>query len=133
MFKYKIIVQCCYLINLRTELGYRPLTMNDKQLRNCLNKLQASKDDEKLKLKYLSELEPVLNFATIALDECDFGTGVELGWNLINHGISFLNSTIARFLTNSYNLLNRSEYARIAEIQFGIDENRRTGTNLSIL
>lgn len=101
-------------------------------MKNVLNKLKNAGDEEKLKLKYLSELEPVLTFATIALDECDFGTAVELGWNLIFSDVD-MNSTIARLLTSSYTLLNRPEFARIAEAHFANKTNRRTGCHLTVL
>lgn len=64
------------------------------------------------------------------MDECDFGTGLELGWNLLFYGIDTLNATTLRFLRDSYNLLKRNAFAKIAEAHL---TNRKRGCNLSIL
>lgn len=72
----------------------------------------------------------MFTYANIATDECDFGTGIELGWNLIAHGIDSLNYTIRGFLVTNYRLLNKEVFAKIAEAHM---ENRRQGCNLSIL
>lgn len=113
----------------RTEVGYRELALSNKDLNTLLTKLQNAKSDEE-KSKFLSELQPVFTFAIIATDECDFGTGIELGWNLLAHGIDFLNSTIKDFLVTGYRLVNREAFAKIAECHM---ENRRKGCNLSTL
>lgn len=109
-------------------MGYRELAMNDKDLMNLLNKLEKAIPEQKA--KFLSDLQPVLTYASIALDECDFGTGVKLGWELLFHGIDSLNSTIAQFLGNSYRLLKRDAFAKIAEAHMC---SRKKGCNLSIV
>ncbi|XP_044255757.1 histone PARylation factor 1 [Tribolium madens] len=114
--------------NKKTQLGYRDLAMGDKDLMILLNKLDKASPEQKA--KFLSDLQPVLTYANIALDECDFGTGVKLGWELLFHGIDSLNSTIAQFLSNSYKLLNKEAFAKIAETHMS---NRKKGCNLSIL
>ncbi|KAG5867429.1 hypothetical protein JTB14_037676 [Gonioctena quinquepunctata] len=88
-----------------------------------------SKTDQE-KQKYLSELQPVLTYASIATDECDFGTGIELGWNLISHGVEELNLTVERTLAVNNRLLKREAFARIAEAHM---KKRRKGCDLSIL
>ncbi|CAH0560744.1 unnamed protein product [Brassicogethes aeneus] len=115
-------------IQKKTDLGYRELALNNKDLLNLLNKLSKCHKDQESKI--LSDLQPCFTFASIALDECDFGTGVELGWNIMAHGIKTLNSTALRFLKSSYELLNRNEFAKIAEVHLS---NRKEGCNLSIL
>lgn len=122
-------MSCQLYLFFRTEVGYRELALNNKDLNTLLTKLENAKSDEE-KSKFLSELQPVFTFANIATDECDFGTGIELGWNLLAHGIDFLNSTIKDFLVTGYGLLNREGFAKIAECHMA---NRRKGCNLSIL
>ncbi|EFA01605.2 histone PARylation factor 1 [Tribolium castaneum] len=112
----------------KTQLGYRELAMGDKDLMVLLNKLNKASPEQKN--KYLADLQPVLTFANIALDECDFGTGVKLGWELLFHGIDSLNATIAQFLGNSNRLLGREAFAKIAEAHMN---NRKKGCDLSIL
>lgn len=111
----------------RTQLGYRNLAMQDKELKQLFDRLE--KPDVN-KTKILSELQPVLTFASIALDECDFGTGLELGLNILAHGVKTLNATAIRFLTSSYNLLNRDVFAKIAEVHLNC---RKVGSDLSVL
>ncbi|KAG5877899.1 hypothetical protein JTB14_009648 [Gonioctena quinquepunctata] len=107
-----------YVKNL--DLGYRKLPLNDEDLSNLLTKLQNSKTDRE-KLDYFFELQPVLTYANIATDECDFGTGIELGWDLISHGVN---------LAVNYRLLEKEAFARIAEAHM---KKRRNGSDLSIL
>ncbi|CAH1159821.1 unnamed protein product [Phaedon cochleariae] len=113
----------------KTEQGYRALALNNKDLNTLFTKLQNSKTEEE-KEKYLSELQPVLTYASIATDECDFGTGIELGWNIISHGVECLNFSASRFLKLNYELLKREAFGQIAVAHM---KNRRKGSNLSIL
>lgn len=117
------------LSDFRSEVGYRELALDNKALNVLLTKLQNAKSSEE-KAKYRSELQPVFTYASIAADECDFGTGVELGWNLIAHGVDSLDATISDFLCTSYKLLNREVFAKIAEAHM---KKRRQGHFLSIL
>lgn len=109
-------------------MGYRELSLSNKELHLLLQKLKVCTPDEQTKL--LSELQPVITNASIALDEYDFGTGLELGLNLHFYGIACLTYTTLRFLRDSYNLLNRTAFAKIAEAHL---LNRRKGCDLSIL
>lgn len=102
--------------------------MEDKELMNLLNKLEKASPEQKP--KYLSDLQPVLTYANIALDECDFGTGIKLGWELLYHGTDNLNSTITQFLSNSYRLLNKDSFAKIIEAHM---KKRKKGSDLSIV
>nr|CAH7753657.1 unnamed protein product [Callosobruchus chinensis] len=111
-----------------SQLGYRELTMNNKELKNVLDKLQNCLPEQRE--KYLSDLQPVLTYASIAADECDFGTGIELGWNIISHGIDSLNSTALQYLASNYRLLNREAFIKIAEAHM---KNRKKGCKLSVL
>ncbi|KAJ8951758.1 hypothetical protein NQ318_012609 [Aromia moschata] len=115
--------------NKKTQQGYRELALDNKQLAHLLTKLENT-DDEKQKTNYLSQLEPVFTYTSIATDECDFGTGIELGWNIMAHGVSSLDSTALRFLSINYGLLNRETFAKIAEAHL---TNRKKGCRLSII
>lgn len=102
--------------------------MPDKDLKILLDKLDKASPEQKPRL--LSELQPVLTFATIALDECDFGTGVRLGWELLFHGADSLNSKISHYLSISYRLLGKDEFSKIAEAHM---KNRKKSCELSII
>lgn len=111
----------------RRRLGYRGLAMEDKELRQLLEKMSKALPEQLP--SYKEKLQPVLTFASIANDECDFGTSIELGWNLLSSGVDSLNQTIATFLSTSYDLLQRQAFAIIAQAHM---KNRRKGTNLSV-
>ncbi|XP_017786223.1 PREDICTED: UPF0609 protein C4orf27 homolog [Nicrophorus vespilloides] len=112
----------------KTQLGYRELAMDNKGLKTLFGKLKDA--SEQHILNYLSDLQPVITYASIAADECDFGTGLELGLNIMAFGLKCLDKTAITFLTNSYTLLKRDEFAKIAKAHM---ENRRKGSELSII
>ncbi|XP_057659575.1 histone PARylation factor 1 isoform X1 [Diorhabda carinulata] len=119
----------CVPYDKKTQIGYRELALSNKVLEVNLTKLQNSKTQED-KQKCLSELQPVFTYTSIATDECDFGTGIELGWNIISHGIDSLNPTVERFLATNYRLLNMEAFAKIAQAHM---KNRKRGLDLSVL
>lgn len=102
--------------------------MSNKELQTLLTKLKNASQETQPKL--LADLQHVITATSIALDECDFGTGLELGWNIFFSGIDSLSSTTLRFLTDSYRLLGRDVFAKIAEVHLN---KRSKGCNLSIL
>lgn len=104
------------------------MALNDKDFLILLNKLKGAAPEQKPKI--LSELQPVFTYASIAIDECDFGTGIKLGWDILSHGVAGLDSIILKFLSNSYNLLNRQEFSQILEAHLN---NRKKGCDLSVL
>ncbi|XP_030766903.1 histone PARylation factor 1 [Sitophilus oryzae] len=114
--------------NRKTQTGYRDLAVTNKELTKILDNIQKSRPEERQ--KFLSDLQLVLTNASIATDECDFGTGIELGQDILAHGVETLNGTIARFLASNYRLIGREAFAKIAEAHM---KNRRKGTNLSII
>ncbi|XP_044763037.1 histone PARylation factor 1 [Coccinella septempunctata] len=112
----------------KTQLGYRKLAMSDKALEVLLTKIDKAGPENKS--KFLGELQSeILTWTDIACDECDFGTGIELGWDILCHGVD-LNHTTARLLASNYRQLKWEEFAKIAEAHMG---NRRRGCDLSIL
>ncbi|KAG8036471.1 hypothetical protein G9C98_003793 [Cotesia typhae] len=79
---------------------------------------------------YLGKLEEVVRLATIAADECDFGTPLELGQDLFSCGIEAVQRIALQMLALAYNLLKRPEFLKIAEAHI---PNRKKGCDLSVL
>lgn len=115
--------------NKQTYCGYRRLVETDANLKKMFTNLQNAKSDEE-KDKILSDLQVVVTNASIALDEYDFGTGLELGIDFFCSGLKQLESIALSNLTASYTLLNRKPFAQIAEAHM---KYRRKGANMSLL
>lgn len=84
-----------------------------------LKKLFASLENattQEEKDKVFSDLQVVVTNASIAVDECDFGTGLELGIDLFCSGLKELHSIALSNLTAAYTVLSRKEFAQIAEV-----------------
>lgn len=79
-----------------------------KQLQEA--KSQAEKD------KVLSELQPVITYASIAMDECDFGTGLEAGIALFCSGLKELETSALKNLEVAYLLLQREAFGKIIQV-----------------
>lgn len=75
---------------------------------------EASNQTEKDKA--LSELQPVITYASIAVDECDFGTGLEAGVDLFCSGLKELQPSALSTLTSVYELLNRDAFSKIIRV-----------------
>lgn len=71
---------------------------------------------QKEKDEVLSQLQPVITYATIAVDECDFGTGLEIGIDLFCSGLKELQSNAASSLSTVYSLLKRDAFAKIIKV-----------------
>lgn len=97
----------------KTDLGYRPLSVTDKELLKICDRV--SQAPEESKSKPMSVLQPVVTAATIAIDECDFGTGLELGINLFCYGNEFLDGTALRMLVSAYSVLDRGAFVEITK------------------
>ncbi|TMW53801.1 hypothetical protein DOY81_001086 [Sarcophaga bullata] len=102
----------------KTKLGYRPLIESDAELKKILKLFDAagstadSKDDPVTKA-VLEKLQPVATAATIAADECDFGTSLELGIDLFCSGYTQLHPLIHTLLVPAYSLLQRPQFIAI--------------------
>lgn len=112
----------------KTQVGYRTLTISNKELNILLNKLRDASGSEKDVL--MSQLQEVLTNTNIAIDECDFGTGIELGLDMLCSGVETLNSIISRLLSSCYRLLSRDAFAVIIESHM---QKRKKDLNLSII
>jgi hypothetical protein len=96
-----------------TEVGYRALDPKGAELRKLLDKLEKSTGAAKDAA--LQELDSLLNWATIANDESDFGASLQLGLDIFNHAPCFA-TLAARTLSTTYRLLGRDQFATIAEM-----------------
>lgn len=115
--------------NKKTQLGYRRLVETDANLKKLFASLEkANSQNEKDKL--LSELQPVITYASIAVDECDFGTGLEVGIALFCSGLKELEPSAMNSLTAAYAVLNRSSFGEIIKAHL---KYRRKGPNVSLL
>ena len=94
-----------------TELGYRKLHCTGAALRKLLAQIEASSGEARLTQQ--AELDDLVNWATIANDESDFGAALQLGQDLFNHAPAFA-TLAARILSTAYSLLDRDAFARIA-------------------
>lgn len=104
------------------------MAISNKELKELLGQLKTASKEKQPEI--LAKLQPAITYASIALDECDFGTGLELGLDILYFGVDCLNSTAKRFLTDSYRLLNREAFAKIAEAHLNC---RRKGVHLNML
>lgn len=77
--------------------------------------LEKAKDQNE-KDKLLSDLQPVITYASIAVDECDFGTGIEVGIALFCSGIKDLEPSAMNSLIAAYSVLNRSSFGDIIKV-----------------
>lgn len=114
--------------NKSTQLGYRPLSISNKELQDLLSKLDKATGTERVPL--MNQLQVVLTNTSIAIDECDFGTGIELGLDILCSGTETLNSVVARQMATCYRLLNKEAFAIIIESHM---KKRRKDFNLSVI
>ncbi|CAH2063079.1 unnamed protein product, partial [Iphiclides podalirius] len=114
--------------NKKTELGYRPLAESNANLRKMFAKLESSSLQSE-KDEILSQIQPVITYASIAMDECDFGTGLEIGIDLFCSGIKDLEASAAANLSSAYSLLNREPFSKIVQVHL---KQRRKGPNMAI-
>ncbi|XP_033337909.2 histone PARylation factor 1 isoform X1 [Megalopta genalis] len=113
----------------KTELGYRNLAVTDNELKKILKQIGDARTPEERKIPF-SKLEEVIRLATIAADECDFGTCLELGHDLFCSGIPHVQNKALNMLSLAYNLLQRPQFLEIVQAHF---KDRNKGQNLSIL
>lgn len=80
--------------------------------------VKASNDSERNVA--LSALQHVILNANIATDECDFGTGLELGMDFFCTGEKVLHVSAEHLLSVAYEMLNRNEYSQIVKVIINI-------------
>lgn len=80
--------------------------------------------------KPLSELLEVVRLATIAADECDFGTCLELAHDLFSSGSPHAHNVLLNMFSMAYSLLDRPEFLSIVKSHL---KDRKQGNNLSVI
>ncbi|KAI9910110.1 hypothetical protein PsorP6_009975 [Peronosclerospora sorghi] len=93
----------------RTGTGYRELPITRKDLANLLHQLKRDVEKQSVARNRLSEL---VTRATIASDECDFGTSILLGLDVFTAS-SCLEKEALQLLRVSYMLLRRADFYKI--------------------
>ncbi|XP_022643923.1 histone PARylation factor 1-like isoform X2 [Varroa jacobsoni] len=95
----------------KTEIGYRPLTVTNVELRRMMqNVASAQQSQVKTALAPIQDIVTLVNFAN---DECDYGMGLELGLDLFLFGNERLHSTALFLLQTAYTLLQRTKFVEI--------------------
>lgn len=84
-------------------------------MKKMFKKLSDAKSQEE-KDKILSELQPVITYASIAMDECDFGTGLEAGIAFFCSGLEELQTSALKNLDVAYSLLQREAFGKIIKV-----------------
>lgn len=84
-------------------------------LKQILKKIVESETEEE-KRRNFERLQYVITNAHIASDECDFGTGLELGLDLFLFGGEVFHSIVQDLLTTAYEFLHRKEFATIVKV-----------------
>ncbi|EZA60563.1 histone PARylation factor 1 [Ooceraea biroi] len=124
---YKIGIVVPY--NKKTQLGYRDLAASDSDLQKILKQVEEAGTPEERKAP-LAKLDEVVRLATIAADECDFGTCLELGHDLFSNGSVHVQSRGLQMLSIAYTHLQRPQLLKILEAHL---KNRKKGCELSAL
>lgn len=91
-------------------------------MKKLLKKIESAKTNEE-RTAHLNSLHTIVNWANIAMDECDFGTNLELGLSLFSYGTDHFNSIIRSSLRNAYTFLNRHAFATIIEVSLHFGQN----------
>lgn len=85
-----------------------------ENLRKILKYYCEASDSKKIEA--MDKLQPIINYANIACDECDFGTGLELGIDIFCDGNPELHRICKQLLVTVYNLLRRPQFAIIIKV-----------------
>ncbi|KAH8277478.1 hypothetical protein KR026_011394 [Drosophila bipectinata] len=114
----------------KSQMGYRPLSVSDAELKKMLALLERKDiDNGSAKQAVLEKLQPIANAATIAVDESDFGTALEFGIDMFSSGHKELHMLASSLLVPAYSMLSRPQFIAIAKAHM---EQRRRELNLSM-
>lgn len=119
----------------KTQVGYRSLIISDLELKKILDLFVKAGppcgdgDYGAIKAAVIEKLQPVATAANIAMDECDFGTALELGIDLFCSGRKELHSLVQSLLVPAYSLLSRPQFIAISKAHM---EQRSESTKLCI-
>ncbi|XP_055625999.1 histone PARylation factor 1-like [Toxorhynchites rutilus septentrionalis] len=116
----------------KKEVGYRELLESDANLKKILAKFDTI-DNAPDKIEFdaaMSQLQPIVTAAFIAVDECDFGTALELAIDLFCHGTENLHKVAKPLFVTAYSMLQRPQFIAIMKSHL---EDRRKGIDLDLL
>ncbi|XP_046331894.2 histone PARylation factor 1-like [Haliotis rufescens] len=94
------------------EIGYRPVPETPGDLKKILKKIVEARTETE-RNKFFDPLQELITLVQFANDECDYGEGLELGMDLFSFGGKVFHSTILHLLPLAYQLLRRTQYAKI--------------------
>lgn len=109
----------------KTQLGYRTLLESDATIKKYLKMLDSGDNLDVV----MEKLQPIISAASIAADECDFGTGLELGIDLFCSGHRNLHDIARSMLIPAYSLLKRPQFIAISKAHM---DHRKEGNDLSV-
>ncbi|XP_067204832.1 histone PARylation factor 1-like [Linepithema humile] len=113
----------------KTQLGYRDLAATDNDLQKLLKQIEEAGNPDERKIP-ISKLDEIVRLATIAADECDFGTCLELGHDLFANGSNHVQTRALQMLSIAYTHLQRLQLLKILKAHL---KNRKKGCELSII
>lgn len=94
-----------------TEVGYRPPPVTSAELKRTFRELVDAREATRERAR--AALSEALTYVMIGNDECDFGTGLEVGLNLLTGPPRELTRHVESVLAVSYTLLNRPLFGNI--------------------
>lgn len=103
----------------KQELGYRELLESDASLKKILARFDKI-DNAADKIEFtaaMTELQPIVTGAFIAVDECDFGTALELATDLFCHGTANLHDVMKPLFITAYSQLKRPQFIAIIKVR----------------
>lgn len=113
----------------KTQLGYRDLAATDNDLQKILKQIEEAGSPEERKVP-IAKLDEIVRLATIAADECDFGTCLELGHDLFTNGGIHVQTRALQMLSIAYTHLKRPQLLKILEAHL---KNRKKDCELSVI
>lgn len=129
---------CCFLItllffnillflNIEFLLFYYSTTIDE--LQKILGQIEKASTSDKRKAS-ITQLDEIVRLATIAADECDFGTCLELGHDFFSNGSIHVQGRALQMLSIAYTHLQRPQLLEILKAHL---KNRRKGCELSVI
>lgn len=98
-------------------------------MQKILKKIEEADTPDERKSS-MAKLDEIMRLATIAADECDFGTCLELGHDLFSNGGVHVQSRALNMLSIAYTHLQRPQLLKIVEAHL---KNRKKGCELSVI
>ncbi|XP_029671599.1 histone PARylation factor 1-like [Formica exsecta] len=98
-------------------------------LQKILKQIEESGTSDERKTPF-AKLDEIVRLATIAADECDFGTCLELGHDLFSNGGIHVQTTVLQMLSIAYTHLQRLQFLKILKAHL---RDRKRGCELSVI